>query len=154
MNHFSNKNLLLKIKSGNKRAENEALQLIYQRELPRLYEYYRKSGLTYEYLQDIFQDALSTLYQQVTNGTFREETSISNYMKVLSRNIWCNHQRKIKKVQLIRTQAINTSLGCFDKRTTIHPFRIENIKVSNESFNCPPHPRLSENSDFILLRQL
>ena len=124
MNHFSNKNLLLKIKSGNKRAENEALQLIYQRELPRLYEYYRKSGLTYEYLQDIFQDALSTLYQQVTNGTFREETSISNYMKVLSRNIWCNHQRKIKKVQLIRTQAIDTSEQPFtlsESKTSKYP---------------------------------
>lgn len=109
MNHFSNKNLLSKIKSGNKRAENEALQLIYQQELPRLYEYYRKSGLTYEYLQDIFQDALSTLYQQVTNGTFREETSISNYMKVLSRNIWCNHQRKIKKAKFISSPATETS---------------------------------------------
>ena len=62
MNHFSNKNLLLKIKSGNKRAENEALQLIYQRELPRLYEYYRKSGLTYEYLQDIFLTIIPHLH--------------------------------------------------------------------------------------------
>lgn len=108
MNHFSNKKLLSQIKSGDRRAENEALQLIYQQEFPRLYEYYRKSGLTYEYLQDIFQDALSTLYQQIINGTFREETSISNYMKVLSRNIWCNHQRKVKKANYIRLQAIET----------------------------------------------
>lgn len=101
MKYYSNYTLLKKIKSGKRRHENEALSIIYNKELPRIHQYFCKSGYQQESVKDIFQEALTIFYQQVLEGNFREEASISNYIRVISRNLWLNNLRKNKKISLL-----------------------------------------------------
>ena len=100
--HRSDRDLLKSLKSNSRQLENEALQAIYVQVYPKVERFVSKSGGSSEESYDVFQDAILIFFKHVTEGRFREESSISTYIQVICRNLWYEQIRKSRRMQAYR----------------------------------------------------
>lgn len=90
-------------KSGG--AEEQALSIIYRNNKSLVEKLILKNGGSKEEAKDVFQDAVIDFYENVQEGKFRGQSTISSYLYSIARFKWLNRLKRRKtETRIIDTQ--------------------------------------------------
>src|SRR5688572_15827013 len=84
----SGKSLLKNLLSKKAIERDQAWEYVYKTYYPMVRELIQKNSGTDEDATDIFQDGLLVLHRNISNGSFREESSIKTYLYSICKNLW------------------------------------------------------------------
>lgn len=84
----SGKSLLDALLSKKTTKRDQAWEYVYKTYYPMVRELIQKNSGTDEDATDIFQDGLLVLHRNISNGSFREESSIKTYLYSICKNLW------------------------------------------------------------------
>lgn len=82
----------------------QALQLFYDRALPKVRNYILRNNGGEADATDIFQDGVMILYKKVKEGSFDESQSVDGFLFTVCKNRWINRAKKISGQQPISEQ--------------------------------------------------
>ncbi len=88
------------ILNGNSKDRAKALKLIYSKCFPIVRSFVTKNSGTSEEAKDLFQEAISIAYYNLSENKFRGESSLNQYVIGIGRNLWL---QKLKKKTLPTT---------------------------------------------------
>src|SRR3989337_1917603 len=92
-------------------AEKErGWEYIYKICHPMILDFIIKSHGTEEDAVDVFQDGLVIFHHNLTNGIFREESSIQTYIFSICKNLWLRELRKRQKQLVAETEMMTGSM--------------------------------------------
>lgn len=95
----SGKSLLDNLLSKKTAKRDQAWEYVYKTYYPMVRELIQKNSGTDEDATDIFQDGLLVLHRNISNGTFREESTIKTYIYSICRNLWLKElERRARRV--------------------------------------------------------
>jgi len=141
---YSDKKIILDLRSGDRQAVNRALKYLYS-------SYYKmsvniiksNSGNEYE-AADVFQDALISFYENVLREKFRGESTIKTYLYSVVRNLWLTRLSKNKRMVDMENQRNNLKL-VVDEKDHFDKEQPENLLkeiISKTGENCKEILRL------------
>ena len=84
----SGKGLLDKLLSKNNTKKDQAWELLYKTHYPMVKEMILKNSGTVSDATDLFQDGLMVLHRNISNGSFRGESSLKTYLYSICKNLW------------------------------------------------------------------
>jgi RNA polymerase sigma factor (sigma-70 family) len=91
---FTKEHIIESIRSG---KDREVLSAMYKEIYPKIERYVTGNSGTKEDSKDVFQEAILVFYNNVINGNYDRINEITGFIITVSRNIWINKVRKIKK---------------------------------------------------------
>jgi len=91
---YSEKELLVSLKSVDRIERNRALSFIYKNEYVKIAGFVKKNSGNDNDAEDVFQEGLTILYEQVMSNTFKKESTISTYLFAICKNQWSRRLRK------------------------------------------------------------
>lgn len=94
MNHKS-RNIIESIKSG---ENHKALHQLYKGPLNKIRKYILNNSGTLADADDVFQDAVITLFHYVKKGKYNEEYDLDGFLFKVAKNAWIDIARKKKKL--------------------------------------------------------
>ena len=86
------------IKSREKSRRNQALRHLYKNCFPKVKRFVLNNSGNIEEAEDVFQDTIATVYLNLVENRFREDSSLYTYVHSIGRNTWLMKLRK-KKVK-------------------------------------------------------
>ena len=78
--------------------DDAAIKVLYKVVFPKVRNYIKKNGGSFEDAQDAFQDGIAIFYKQWHLGKIDLDKDIESYIFVISRNVWLNMLTKNKRV--------------------------------------------------------
>lgn len=105
-------NLVKGLQSDQLKLQNEALELLYFRNLPQIESYIMRNSGTKEDAQEVLQDALIVVFQAVRKQGFQLTSKLDTYLYGIARNIW--YKRLRKKRRRIETVPIEDQISLPD----------------------------------------
>lgn len=84
------------ILSKDKKKRAEGLEHLYASCFPKTKAYILANNGTITESKDIFQDAISVVYENLLSGKFRGDSSLTSYVYSVCRNLWLQELRKRK----------------------------------------------------------
>lgn len=97
MDGYSDDEILAKLKSPNKRHNDEGLFYMYDQYFSFVVSFITKNNGTEWDAEDTFQDAINVVFNQVKEGSLILKVSLKTYLYSIARNIWLKTLRKQKK---------------------------------------------------------
>lgn len=88
------------IKEVQKGDPRRCLDVLYNREFPKVLSYIKKNSGQKEDAQDVFQEALMTFFSYVKLNKFDDKQDIGAFMFVVAMNAWRKKNRKQKMFEL------------------------------------------------------
>ncbi len=82
---ISDKEILEQIAKGD---PMRSMDILYEREFPKIKSYIIKNSGSHEDARDIFQEAIMILFTHVKLGKFKEEYDIAGFLFIVGRNAW------------------------------------------------------------------
>ncbi len=82
--------------SGIKNKDRKVLEFIYKKYYPMILDYILKNSGEPEDAKDIFNDALTTLYEKSKNGPIEIKSSFKTYLYAICKNLWLMILRRRK----------------------------------------------------------
>lgn len=107
------------ILSSDRKKRSEALRFLYSHTFPKVETFILSNSGSTDQAKDIFQDAISVVYNNLSQGKFRGGSAITSYLYAISKNLWLMQLRRKKimttgldELQLKEEQveAVNTGL--------------------------------------------
>jgi RNA polymerase sigma factor (sigma-70 family) len=94
---YTDKDAIRDLESYDQRDNNKAFRYLYKSYFRMAYKLIKKRKGTENDAEDVFQEALLTLYENVKNHQFRGDSSLKTYFYSILRNQW-NKKRTKNKV--------------------------------------------------------
>lgn len=91
---YSEKELLVSLKSSDRTERNNALSYIYKNQYVQIAGYIKRNSGNESDAEDIFQEGLTILYEKVLDGTYKIESTIRTYLFAICKNQWSKRLRK------------------------------------------------------------
>ena len=91
---YPDKKIVEDIKSGDERLNNKALTYLYKEFLAMASDIIKKRGGNSHWVQEIFQEAIITLYESIKEDKFCQKSSIKTYLYSIIRNKWLSTTQK------------------------------------------------------------
>jgi len=79
---------------GSKTQRNEALEAIYRNNIEKACSYILANNGSTDEAKDVFQEAMVAFYENVRNGKFKGESTISTYLYSIAKFKWLNQIKK------------------------------------------------------------
>jgi RNA polymerase sigma factor (sigma-70 family) len=86
--------LIESIRNGTPKERHTVFENIYRGSFHSIENYVVKNKGTSDDARDIFQDGMMVLYRNITNGHFKEQSSIKTYLFSICRNLWLQGLRR------------------------------------------------------------
>lgn len=98
MNKTREKQLVEDIRTDGERTE-KAFKIIYKEYFPVIRKLILQKGGNETEAKDVFQDSIIALYQLIKKDQFRADASLKTVLYAISRNLWHDNIRKMKKTE-------------------------------------------------------
>ncbi len=93
MSRFSDDHILQGLRKGGK-EEDQCLRALYERERPKFRSFVLQNKGREDDASDLLQESIIVFYEQVKQGKFRGESSISTYLHSIARRKWINRLKR------------------------------------------------------------
>ncbi len=117
------------IRSG---KNQEALKYLYKDPLNKIRSYILKNSGSLDDANDVFQDAIITLFHYVETGKYNEEYELEGFLYRVAKNKWIDLARKKQKI--INTELIGFDFGD-DSDYLLDMIKEEKLNTFHKLFN-------------------
>ena len=121
-----NDNIVLGLKNNDRKA----YQALYETGFPIIKKFVISDGGSISDAEDVFTDAVFTLYKYLNKGDFRTTIQINNFLYVFAKRIWSKKLRKSMKASPLEEMDELASTGTIDLFELHSDDRIEIIEES------------------------
>ena len=101
---MKNRRLLSYIISSDEKKRSEAFGYIYKKMYGKIKSYLLKHSATTEEIEDLFQEAVFTLYKNIQTGTFKNKSQVSTYLFSICKNLWFTRYKKRSAEEIITSE--------------------------------------------------
>jgi len=135
---YSDKELLVSLKSVDKSERNKALSYIYKSQYMSIASYVKRNNGNETDAEDIFQEGLTILYEQVLNESFKKQSAISTYLFAICKNQWSRRLRKAsRRNELYGVESDETQTDDLVLDSMIASEEVETLTSLLEDLDCP-----------------
>ncbi len=113
--------------------DDQALNELYRHVLPVITAYVKKNSGTTEDAEDVFQDAVLTLFRQIKLKRYSEEGSgVGGFLFTVSKNLWYNKLKRSNRITLTDSQSFDDQ----EQNTILDQIIVEEkLKTINQLLN-------------------